>query len=102
MISMVMSFRDPQDAWPAEACGNSTVFLHEPSTLRSPFQPACLGFTICVQKNNARKTCSDMSKVNRSQVTWVRLDVLGLFLASVGSFSGNVGLNGLTFSDNLG
>ena len=46
--------------------------------------------------------CSDMSGPNRSQLMWVQADVLGLFLGSVGSFSDNVGLSAIIFSDNVG
>jgi hypothetical protein len=58
----------PYGAW---ECGKTTVFLHEPSTLRSPSHPACLRFNILVQQNNIRETRSDMSKANRSQITCV-------------------------------
>src|SRR5262245_18175193 len=61
-------------------CGKTTVFLHEPFTRPSLSQPACLRFNILVQKNNVRETRSDMSKADRSQITWVRPDILGLFL----------------------
>ena len=43
-----------------------------------------------------------MSKVHRSHSIRVQPDVFGLFSGSVGSFSANVGLSALIFSDNLG
>jgi hypothetical protein len=41
-------------------------------------------------------------KAHRSHIMCAQPDVLGLFLVSVGSFSDNVGLSALIFSDNLG
>ena len=43
-----------------------------------------------------------MSQANRSHIMWVQPDVLGLFSVSVSSFSDNVGLSALIFSDNVG
>jgi hypothetical protein len=43
-----------------------------------------------------------MSKVNYSRGMWVRLDVLGLFLDNVRSFSMIVGLSAIIFSFNVG
>ena len=85
-----------------EPCEKTTVFLHAHLTARSPSQPAFLWFTILVQENNVREIRADMSKANRSQITWVRSDVCGLFSWNVRSFSDNVGLSVLIFSDNLG
>jgi hypothetical protein len=85
-----------------EPCGKTAVFLHEPSTLRSPSQPVCLRFKILVQQNNVQKICADMSKANRSHRMWVQPDVLGLFLDNVRSFSIIVGLSAMIFSWNLG
>jgi hypothetical protein len=69
-----------------EPSEKTIVFLHEPSTLRSPSQPACLRFNILVQKNNVRETRSDMSKANRSQITWAPPDVCRLFSVCMGSW----------------
>jgi hypothetical protein len=67
------------------AYAKTTVFVYEHLTAPSPSQPACLRFNILVQQNNVRETRSDMSKANRSQVTWVQPDIFGLFSGSVGS-----------------
>ena len=80
----------------------TTVFLHEPSMLRSPSRPACLRFNILVQKNNVREIRADMSTANRSQLTWVQSDVCGLFSVWVRSFSDNLGLSAIIFSVNVG
>jgi hypothetical protein len=72
-------------------CGKTTVFLHEYLTARAPSQPAFLRFNMLVQKSNVREIRSDMSKANRSHIMCVQPDVFGLFLASVGSFSDDVG-----------
>ena len=78
-----------------EACGKTTVFLHDPSTLRSPSKPACLRFNILVQQNNVREICADMRKANRSQITWVQPDVCRLFSGCVGSWPHLVKRGGL-------
>jgi hypothetical protein len=57
---------------------------------------------ILVWKNNIRETRSDMSKVNRFHIMRVPTDVRGLFLNNVGSFSDNVGLRVIVFSNNVG
>src|ERR671931_329601 len=84
------------------ARAKTAVFPHAPFTARSPSQPTSLRFKILVRKNNVREIRADMSTAHRSYIRWVQPDVLGLFLASVGSFSANVGLSALIFSDNLG
>jgi hypothetical protein len=81
--------------------GKTIVFLHDLFTARSPSQPTSLRFKILVRKNNVREIRFDMSKAHCSYIMWVQPDVLGLFLASVGSFSANVGLSAIIFSDNL-
>ena len=79
----------------------TTVFLRAPYAA-SPSHPAWLRFNILVQQNNVREICADMSQANRSHIMWVQPDVLGLFSVSVSSFSDNVGLSALIFSDNVG
>jgi hypothetical protein len=85
-----------------DSCEKTTVFLHAPSTLCSPSPPACLRFTILVQQNNVREIHADMSQANCSHRIWVQPDVLGLFSVGVGSFSDNLGLRAIIFSDNVG
>jgi hypothetical protein len=68
-----------------ESYAKTTVFLHDPFTARAPSLPASLRFNTVVRKNNVRETRSDMSKANRSQITWVQLDVCRLFSVCVGS-----------------
>ena len=92
-VATSMAPLSPSPRHREEACGKTTVFLHD--TCRRGRVYPCIaqvdGSKYSLRKNNVRETRSDISKPNRSHIMWVRPDVLGLFLDNVRSFSIIVG-----------